>query len=170
VFNKNTFAATKVAWTDEAQRGLAFPSEIEQLMDWAGGHMVQEAGKAVACGVFLSRRSVAEAICEVVITRQSVRSKWIKLLRVRLRPSIDDALNSPTQSSPEIVRKAVDIFVKAIVGLLDFGEHENASTIKIYGRTRQQLDFLKFLGIELYRLRSSHLQISMEGKFLVVRR
>ncbi len=169
-FSKITFEATRVAWTDEAGKGLAFPSEVEQLLNWVGDHMDQGAGQAIACGVFSSVSDVAEAICEVVITRQSVRSKWVKMLRVRLRPEIDDALNSPTESSPAVALQAIEIFSKATIGLLDFGERQNANTIKIYGRTRQQSEFLRFLGIELDRVKGRPLKISMDGKFLVVQR
>ena len=127
-----------------------------------------ESGRAVACGVFQSGSNVADAVCEVVITRQSARSKWVKMLRVRLRPMIDHALNSTADSSTDVVRVALDIFAKAVLGLLSFGETEKASTIKIYGRTRAQLEFLRFLGVELGKNNKKELQISMEGKFLVV--
>jgi hypothetical protein len=167
-FDQTAFEATKHAWCEDADRGCAFPSEIEQLMDWVEGHMRAESGRAVACGVFQSGSHVADAVCEVVITRQSMRSKWVKMLRVRLRPKIDDALNSTGDSSTDVMREALGIFAKAALGLLTFGQTEKASTIKIYGRTRTQLEFLRFLGVELENLKKKELQTSMEGKFLVV--
>lgn len=168
IFDQTTFEATKAAWSNEVDKGLAFPSEIEQLMDWIESHMVLEPGRAVACGVFQSARHVADAVCEVVITRQSIRSKWVKMLRVRLRPQIDDALNSTEASSPNAIKEALEIFAKATVGLLGFGQKERASTIKIYGRTRPQLQLLLFLGVELEKIKTKAFKISMEGKFLVV--
>ncbi len=167
-FNEQSFQNTASAWTNEAKAGMAFPAEVEQLLAWAKDHLVSKEGEAVAYGVFPSGSKEADAICEVVVTRKSVRSKWVKMLRVRLRPRVDDALNSADDTSNAGMREALEIFVLATVGLLKFGEAEKANTIKIYGRTRQQTDFLRFLGIELEKVKHKPMKASMEGKFLVV--
>lgn len=168
-FDHTSFEATKALWSGEAKAGYAFPPEVEQLMDWIETHMSPESGQAVACGVFQTGSRVADAVCEVVITRQSVRSKWVKMLRVRLRPKIDDVLNSTNADSSDAIREALDIFSKATYGLLNFGGVVKANTIKIYGRTRQQTDFLRYFSVELSKKKGHEFQLSMEGKFLVVR-
>jgi hypothetical protein len=168
-FNAQSFRSTSSVWTREAEAGMAFPSEIEQLLTWTSAHMSNQEGHAVAYGVFPSGSKVADAICEVVVTRKSVRSKWVKMLRIRLRPKIDDALNSAADTTNSGMRETLEIFVLATIGLLQFGEDEKANTIKIYGRTRQQTDFLRFLGVELEKVKHNPMQASMEGKFLVVR-
>ena len=168
-FTNETFQSTSTAWTSEALKGKAFPSEVEQLFSWAEHHQQQVAGHSVAYGIFPNSAKVADAICEVVVTRHSSRSKWVKMLRVRLRPRIDEALNSIGDSSNSAMREALAIFIHATIGVLKFGESENASTIKVYGRTRQQLDFLKFLGIELEKVKTNPMKVTMEGRFLVVK-
>lgn len=66
------------------------------------------------------------------------------------------------------MKGALEIFVQATVGLLKFGESERANTIKIYGRTSQQLDFLRFLAIELEKIDNNPMKSSIQGRFLVV--
>lgn len=93
-FDAASIKATEEAWTAEAESGMAFPTDTEQLMAWTRGHMKEASGESVAYGIFLGASKEADAICEVAVTRKSSRSKWIKMLRVRLRPKIDEALNS----------------------------------------------------------------------------
>ena len=168
-FTTESFQTTSVAWTEEALAGKAFPSDVEQLISWAADHLEPIVGKSVVYGIFPDNSKVADAICEVVVTRLSSRSKWVKMLRVRLRPKIDEALNSVDDSSNFAMREALAIFMNATIGVLQFGESENASTIKVYGRTRQQLDFLRFLGIELEKVKTNPMRSTMEGRFLVVK-
>ncbi len=168
-FTEQTFKSTSIAWTSDALAGMAFPAEVEQLLSWASDHLSPIDGQPVAYGVFPTTGKEADAICEVVVTRQSSRSKWVKMLRVRLRPKIDDALNSALDPSNSGMREALAIFIKATIGLLKFSEAEKANTIKVYGRNRQQTDFLRFLGIELEKVENSPMKAAMEGKFLVVK-
>ena len=119
-FTAQTFQSTSIAWTSDALDGMAFPAEVEQLLSWASEHLSPIDGQPVAYGVFPATGKVADAICEVVVTRQSSRSKWVKMLRVRLRPKIDDALNSAVDPSNSGMREALAIFIKATIGLLIF--------------------------------------------------
>jgi hypothetical protein len=167
-FNQQSFQNTDSAWTNEAQAGMAFPTEVEQLLAWVKNHLVSKDGQAVAYGVFPSGSKEADAICEVVITGTGVRSKWVKMLRVRLRPRVDNALHSPDDTSNAGMREALKIFVQATVGLLKFGEVEKANMIKIYGRSQAHASFLRFLGIELENVKGKPMKASMEGRFLVV--
>lgn len=168
-FTTESFQTTSVAWTAEALAGNAFPSDVEQLVSWAADHLKPIVGKSVVYGIFPENSKVADAICVLVITRHSPRSKWVKMLKVNLRPKIDEALNSVDDSSNSAMREALSIFMHATIGVLKFGELENASTIKVYGRTRQQLDFLRFLGIELEKVKTNPMQVTLEGRFLVVK-
>lgn len=169
-FDIDSLTVTTEAWKNDAFDGFAFPIEVEQLMAWVSGHVDEIEGDSVAYGVFPPNSKIADAICEVAVTRKSVRSKWVKMLRIRLRPTIDDALNSSLPNDSEVgIKNALEIFVQATVGLLKFGEHQKANTIKIYGRTKQQTDFLGFLAIELQKINEGRMKASMEGKFLVVK-
>ena len=105
---------------------------------WAKDHLVPKEGEAVAYGVFPAGSKEADAICEVVVTRKSVRSKWVKMLRVRLRPKVDDALNSVDDTSNagmrEALTRAIDqAFPDTVSDLIDEWESMLGLPINKYG-------------------------------------
>lgn len=164
-FNSVTFAATETAWKQDAADGMAFPPEVEQLMDWARGRLGHKDGDSVAFGVFGPGNSEAFGIAEVVMTRRSKRDKWIKLLRVRLRPQLD---NKVVANEPQSVSEALSVYADAARGLFLMKNEHEASILKLYGRNQAQLAFLTVVGEKLRQ--SLHNEVAkMEGNFLVIK-
>jgi hypothetical protein len=165
-FNESRLISTRAAWTQDAVDGLAFPSEIERLLAWVETHQEPSDHDAAAFGIFKEGTSTALAICEVAIQRKSVRSKWVKLLRLHLKPSVDDKLQA---GHPE---GAMDVFVQAIAGSLNLQVLHKANTLKVYGRTNDQLNFLKALekhvSAKLTSEAKQGIKATIEGRFLSV--
>jgi hypothetical protein len=151
---------TKDAWTADAHAGLAFPSETERLLDWVTAHREPSANDSVAFGVFLVGTNVALGISEIVIQRKTVRSKWVKMLRLHLRSNIDAELQDGNQEN------AMNVFLAAIEGSLDLQLTHMATTLKIYGRTSQQLNYLKSLVSKLNNVPKLKFAAKIDGRFL----
>lgn len=165
-FTEARFTATRPAWSQDAEEGLAFPSEIDRLLTWAATHTEPSDLDAAAFGVFKKGSSVALGICEIAIQRKSARSKWVKMLRLHLKPSVDDQLQT---GHPE---GAMGVFVQAIVGSLGLQLTHKATTLKVYGRTNPQLNFLKALvhhvDTDLKHEAKHHVKAAIEGRFLSI--
>lgn len=165
-FNDPRMSATAAAWLQDANDGLAFPSEVKRLLDWSAAHQEHVDGDAAAYGVFPKGKTTALGICEVIITQKSVRAKWVKMLRLHLKPSVDASLQS---GSPD---EAMDVFTEAIRGSLDLQMAHKAATLKVYGRTNEQLSFLKALVGHINGRTSlnqdSALKVTIDGRFLSI--
>lgn len=160
-FTDARFEATRDAWLADAAEGLAFPPEVERLQEWVDSHRQHKENDAAAYGVFAKGKNVALGISEVIVHRRSVHSKWVKMLRLSLKPSVDAELQD---GEPD---KAMDVFVASISGVLVLQLQHQASTLKIYGRTHQQLSFLKALVARLNGKPGQH-TASIQGRFLVL--
>lgn len=158
-FDGPRLAATKEQWHKEASQGLAFPTEMDRLLDWVETHQEPRDGDATAFGIFEEHEPVAQGIAEVVVQRRTSRSKWVKLLRLHLKPSIDAALQKGE------VDMARDVFTASIVGSFNLQMAHDATTLKIYGRTADQLAFLRLLVDPLNKTKS-RFKASIEGRFL----
>jgi hypothetical protein len=163
-FDAASMAATRHAWMGDADNGSGFPPEIEQQLDWAQGHMTLT-GTEVAYGIFKDGGHVALAICELVITRRSARSKWIKFMRLRLRPSVDVQLFN---NDPAGFRTAIEAYIACVQGVFHVKNQEKANTIKVYGRTQQQMGFLTILATSLQNRPELTFKTSIEGRWLVL--
>jgi hypothetical protein len=167
-FNVTTLQSTRDAWLKDAEEGQAFPPEITRLMDWTAQHMEICDGEPIAFGIFKKKKGHAAAlgICEVVVHRHSPRSKWVKMLRLHLRPSVDTELLSGD------VETAMDVFVAAITGSIDLQFAHKATTLKVYGRTQPQLLFLralvKNLQTRLEKNEHNRMKAAIEGRFLTL--
>jgi len=159
-------AATHDAWMKDANEGLAFPSEIERLLEWTATHQEPSSHDAAAFGVFQKGKNVALGICEVIIQRRSARSKWVKMLRLHLKPSVDAKLQA---SQPD---DAMDVFVASIHGSLGLQLAHSATTLKVYGRTNAQLSFLKALvghvDKRFNQSPDSPIKVTIDGRFLSI--
>lgn len=158
-FCDQTYAATQKAWSGDAKLGLAFPTDVERLFHWVSEHRQPAEQDATAFGVFNEGDFVALGIAEVVIQRLSARSKWVKLLRLHLRPEVDAALQ---QGEVEI---AMDVFTTSVLGSFRLQMAHDAATLKIYGRTNDQLRFLRTL-VAVLNQTESKFKASLEGRFL----
>lgn len=165
-FDDARMTATEAAWLKDATEGLAFPSEVKRLLDWASSHREHVEGDAAAYGVFSKGKNTALGICEVIVQQKSVRSKWVKMLRLHLKPSVDTDLQA---GNPD---QAMDVFTEAISGSLDLQMAHKATTLKVYGRTNEQLRFLKALvghiNGNVPQHAGSPLKVTIEGRFLSI--
>lgn len=163
-FNDSRINSTREAWGSDVSEGLAFPSEVERLLEWADTHREPTDIDGAAFGVFKKGSFAALGICEVIVQRRSVRSKWVKMLRLNLRPSVDDKLQT---GHPE---SAMEVFVHAIIGSLDLQLLHNATTLKVYGRTNYQLNFLKALVTQIDQKvkYQNHVKATIDGRFLSI--
>ncbi|WP_234192677.1 hypothetical protein [Pseudacidovorax sp. NFM-22] len=125
-------------------------------------------GEGMAYGIFDEAKDPAVALgfCEVAITRKSARSKWVKMLRLHLRPSADAQLVSGDSGV------AMDVFTESILGSIRLQMAHSASTLKVYGRTNEQLGFLQVLVKHLHTQASEdakkQFKASIEGRFLSI--
>lgn len=162
-FTPENALATRQAWLKEANDGLAYAPELERLFDWVDAHQEISEHDAVAFGVFEGTTEAAIGICEVTIQRKTVRSKWVKMLKLHLRPSVDSKLQDGDSES------AMDVFVQSMSGSMDLQMDHQANTLKVYGRTNEQLNFLRALLKQLQpTLEGKPVKASIEGRFLSI--
>lgn len=162
-FTPETSKATRNAWVGEARDGLAFAPETERLFDWVDTHQEVSEHDAVAFGVFDGNHLSALGVCEVTIQRKTVRSKWVKMLRLHLRPSVDARLQDGDSEA------AMDVFVESMRGSIGLQLTHQAHTLKVYGRTNEQLNFLRALLKQLQTaLEGKPVKASIEGRFLSI--
>jgi hypothetical protein len=163
-FDQASMAATRKAWREDALKGAAFLPDVEQQLDWAEKH-IELTEHEVAYGVFKDGAQVASAICELCITRPSVRGKWVKFMRLRLRPSIDVQL---FEHKPAAGFAAVEAYIACVIGVFHLKNELKATTIKVYGRTQQQISFLTILSAALEKRDGLSFKSSIEGRWLVL--
>jgi hypothetical protein len=105
-------------------------------------------------------------ICEVVIQRKTVRSKWVKMLRLHLSPAVDSKFQAGDTSD------AMDVFTASLQGSLDLQLAHSASTLKVFGRTAEQLRFLTSIARHLnHQIKSAPeipVKIGIDGRFLSI--
>lgn len=164
-FSAASLDATEKAWCDDADAGLAFRPDIEQQMSWAREHRVVT-NNSVAYGVFEKGKNVAVGICELVITQPTKRGKWIKVLRLRLRPKVEDQI---FRNDKQGLMTAIDAYVTCVQGVFAVKNEHKATTIKVYGRTQEQVKFLTLLSAALEkRPGEATFRSSIEGRWLVL--
>lgn len=150
----------------DANAGLAFPSEVQRLLEWVSAHREPTDHDAAAFGVFQKGKTVALGICEVIIQRKSARSKWVKMLRLHLKPSLDNELQN---GQPDA---AMNVFTQSIRGSLGLQLAHQASTLKVYGRTNPQLAFLKALVVHIQKTFADKgvesIKVTIDGRFLSI--
>lgn len=86
------------------------------------------------------------------------------MLRLHLRPSVELELQSGNSDN------AMDIFVESMQGSILLQLTHQANTLKVYGRTNEQLNFLKALVVRLQSQleKSDTVKASIEGRFLSI--
>jgi hypothetical protein len=165
-FDTATLKASREAWLSDAADGLAFYSEVERLFDWATTHCELSPTDATAFGVFRDGKKQALGLCEIIVQRKSARSKWVKMLRLHLRPSVDADLQGGNSTA------AMNVFGSSLQGSLDLQMAHKATTLKVYGRTNEQLTFLRALVSHIEQNLSSAVKeaakVSIDGRFLSI--
>lgn len=164
IFSPETAQASRQAWLAEANNaGLAFGPEVSRLFDWVDSHLTIVENDAVAFGVFEKGENVALGISEIAIQRKTSRSKWVKMLRLHLRPSLDATLQD---GDAEL---AMNVFVESMQGSMNLQLTHLANTLKVYGRTNEQLNFLRALLSRLQvALQGKSVKAAIEGRFLSI--
>ena len=165
-FDAATLKASREAWLSDAVGGLAFFSEVERLFDWAVTHLEISNVDATAFGVFRVGKKQALGLCEIVVQRKSARSKWVKMLRLHLRPSVDADLQGGNPIG------AMNVFGASLKGTLDLQMAHKATTLKVYGRTNDQLTFLRALVSHTEKnlpdTVKATTKVSIDGRFLSI--
>jgi hypothetical protein len=165
-FDAATLKASRDAWLSDAVEGLAFYSEVERLFDWAGTHMNLSQSDATAFGVFRAGKKQALGLCEIVVQRKSARSKWVKMLRLHLSPAVDADLQGGNPIG------AMNVFGSSLQGTLDLQMAHKASTLKVYGRTNEQLTFLRALVSHMEQnlpeVVKAAAKVTIDGRFLSI--
>ena len=164
-FDKKSISATRVGWQNDAENGGGFLPDLEQSLDWAESH-IELVENSMAYGVFQDGLSAAIGICELVITKRSSRSKWLKVLRLRLGPKTESGLFS---NDPKAVKVAIDAYITCVVGVFHVKNEHKATTIKVYGRTQEQVRFLATLAAAMQASKlETTFKSSIEGRWLVL--
>lgn len=164
-FNEGTYQATCKAWLKRAKGGNSFPTEAEQVLEWVHTHMsIDVQGDSVAFGLFKDGVDVASAVAEIYIQRRTARSRWMKMLRIRLSPELEEGV---FQKSMESIQDVQAAYVAAVSGVLKLKFEHDASTLKIYGRSAEQLSFLQVLALKMEEALKNH-KVSMNGRWLVI--
>ena len=121
---------------------------------------------STAFGIFHPGKKQALGLAEITIQRKSSRSKWVKMLRLHLRPSVDADLQVGNSIG------AMDVFVASLQGALNLQMAHKATTLKVYARTNEQLNFLRAL---VARIESNLpeavravTKVSIEGRFMSI--
>jgi hypothetical protein len=165
-FDAESLRATKTAWEHDAEQGKAFPPDVAQTIDWVRAHTTLT-DNSIAYGIFEDEHGhTALAVCEVVISQPEPRKAWVKLLRLKLRPKIEESI---FVNDPNAVSAATDAYVSAILGVFALKNVHNATTIKIYGRTQSQMGFLTLLASKLTDRKDAAMKASIEGRWLVLK-
>lgn len=163
-FGAEQLNLTCTQWEKDAAKGLAFPSDVEQLMSWVQTHDKHQVADSMAFGIFTKGNPVAEGICEVVVTRATKNSPWVKMLRLRLKPTLDERIYL---KEIEAQSEAMDIFVSAVGGVVKLTSIHAAKTLKIFGRSNDQLSFLQALAVSLQKSVKG-VTVKIDGRWLVI--
>lgn len=164
-FSAETFEKTRQVWTKRVSGDVSFPTEAPQLLAYAASRLdIGVHGDAVFYGLFKDGEEVASAVAEMAVTRKSAKSHWMKMLRIRLSPELEDGV---FRDSIDALRDVQALYVAAVAGMLKLKFEHSATTLKIYGRSAEQISFLKLLSVELEKHVKNH-KISIQGRWLVI--
>lgn len=163
-FNTDSIEATRDEWLADVEAGEGFLPEVEQLMAWVAAHM-EVTENEIAYGVFRHGERAAVGICEVAVTRPSARGKWVKLIKLRLRPQVDGGLFA---NDPDAFSLAVNAYTCAVLGVYHVKNVHGATIIKVYGRTQEQMRFLNYMLDDLNQNPDVTFKAEMQGRWLVL--
>ena len=142
---------------------MAFPADVDQTLQWAAQH-VSLHDNSIAYGIFDPAAPEAVGICEVVISHPAP-SSWIKLLRLRLSPKIEDQI---FKNDPKGVKTALESYICGVLGVHSVKNEIGGTTIKIYGRTQEQVKFLTLLSASLQAQQGLAFKAALQGRWLVL--
>lgn len=166
-FDTTTVDQTEEAWINQAKKhkDVFFPTQIEKDFSWVRQFVDGTSTDGVIhCGLFYDKSSVADATLELVHTRKSARSAWLKMLTITFCP---DLLIRADLGDKNAVISIVSMFNQAIAGCIQLsGKDHKADTLKLYGRSNELLQFFKYY-VGVFKMKN--IETSIEGRWLVFR-
>lgn len=169
-FSHDDVEATAQKWEREAFDNDCFPEDVPKKL-----HPVRAAltcvsvgpHKTLHYGVFQKGSQVAVALAEMVLTdRGALGGKWLKLLKLTMSPEVETLLIEEHQDATETTVKA---YATAVIGAFKERMTHEADTLKIYGRSEDQLKFLSLLLMFINQEQGHKLTGKKEGRWLVLR-
>ncbi len=143
-FTKETLTATESKWHRELKAINGFSPTTDRLLKDVRAHLGARA-PSLFFGVFSGKAASAIAISEFVITPKT-RGNTVKLLNLHLSPQLEQGLYI---SDVGAINRALDAYKCSVIGSLEVGGNHNASTLKVYGRTHEQLNMLSSFAVIL---------------------
>lgn len=163
-FTQESFQATDEQWRRLADEAQAFTPDTEQILKWTAEH-IEIKDNAVAYGVFPPESTAACGICELIVTKKSPKNGWVKFIQLKLDPKIDAQIFA---NDPNGIVVAIEAYISCVIGVLDVKDHHDASTVKVFGRTQEQMQFLTLLSAALQKRDAFKFTTSIEGRWLVL--
>jgi hypothetical protein len=162
-FDNQSIAASELAWKKQAQAADMFPTEVEQAFEWARNR-TELVNSEIVYGIFRPSEDEAIATVELFINQKSVKSKWIKMLHLRLSPATENLVYA---NQLDGYHEAMACFTTAVNGVFKLKNSQKGTVLKIYGRNQEQLSFLRALVGELKKRTKGH-EYRMDGRWLVI--
>lgn len=170
-FSQQDTQETVIKWDEEASRYDCFPDEVHQklapLTKPAATGAEDKRNKTLHYGVFLDGRHDAIALCEMVLSdRGTIGGKWLKMLKLTMSPEVDTQV---IEDHPGAIDTVVQAYRTAVIGAFSERMNHEADTLKLYGRSEEQLKFLVLLIAFINQDHGHELVATKEGRWLVVR-
>lgn len=160
-FDDTTFNATRDAWIKDGKLSQ-FPSKAARLMAWV--ECCRRDGGPSHYGLFEKGNDVAVGICEVVESRKSKSTHWVKMMEVHIAPALEERVY---KGDVDAMKAQIEVFSSSVVGTWRVKTTKDASTLKIYGRSNEQRQLLQGLVPQLEKRVKNHVY-RMDGRWLVI--
>jgi len=165
-FDGSTLASTEKAWlADIPKCQNIFPGHVEMVLDLAkskNDYAIDKPYKQMAYGVFDKSPNIAQAVVDVIVTKQG--KKVAKMLDCHIRPSI---LDKALVGSVSEVMEVAEAYIASVFGSLEVAGDNNLAQLKVYGRSQELLSVLVAVQTAIGKKRKS-LKASIEGRWLVL--
>lgn len=169
-FTPADFEATLKKWESEAIEHECFPDEVQQKLGPVKASFTGSLGEvntALYYGVFQPGQTIATALCSLVLSnRGQLGGKWLKMLTLTLSPEVDTL---KMEENFEATALAVDAYKAAVKGAFAARLEHEADTLKLYGRSEEQLQFLMVMLTIINKDPQPELIAKREGRWLVLR-
>lgn len=166
-FDLGTIDTTESAWVAQANKHpeACFPTDVQKDFSWIRSSVSGSLNDdRIHYGLFRDGNEVADAAIQLIHTKRSPRSAWLKLIELNFSPEI---MAKGAKGDPHTVSAVLSMFSQAVTGSIQLcGKEHKSDTLKLYGRTDSLLQFLiLFTGVAKIK----NVNITMEGRWLVLR-
>ncbi|WP_050463292.1 hypothetical protein [Herbaspirillum autotrophicum] len=169
-FDEKSWQKTHDSWLSDLDTTQAVsPVEVYKALEFAKENAIynDETKETVAYGIFEGRKTIASAIANLIVSRTGRR--FLKVLDVNVRPSIEDGANTENIKDSNTV---IELYVTAIIGAIELTPKHRASVVKVYGRSASFMQVLKFVATEMPKRAAAggaNFKVSIEGRWLVIK-